>query len=287
MTAKLDWEGRVGAEWADKADALDRLLGPSGDAALAALGLRSGARVLDLGCGAGATSFALADAVGPQGAVWGVDVSSDLLARARDRQAARGAAGVHFVQADASRWQPDAPMDALYSRCGAMFFDDPGAAFAHLRAIMAPGAPLAIACWRAPRLNEWASLPIRLAGDLIAPAGPPTPGAPGPFAWADPDDFVPMLQGAGWRDVAATPFDHDAPIGVGDDPDPAMRAVAFACRIGPLASRLAGKPPEFRAAVKARLRSGFAPFVKDGAVRVAASAWIVTARAPEGVSPQA
>lgn len=277
MTTKLDWQGRVGAEWADKADALDRLLGPSGDAALAAMAPRAGMRVLDLGCGAGATSFALA-AAGAE--VWGVDVSADLLARARARQAARAdMAGVHFIEADASTWRPEAPLNGLYSRCGAMFFDDPDAAYGHLRSIMTPGAPLAIACWRSPKLNAWASLPMALAGDLVAPKGPSAPGAPGPFAWADRDAFAPMLARAGWRDVAAAPFDHTAPIGVGDDPDPVARAVRFATRIGPLASRLAGQPPELRDAVKARLRDGFAPLVKDGAVRVAASAWIVTARA--------
>lgn len=280
MTTKLDWEGRVGAEWADKADALDRLLGPSGDEALAAMAPAPGARVLDLGCGAGATSFALADAVGRGGEVWGVDVSADLLARARARQAARGDMDrVHFVQADASAWRPEAPLDGLYSRCGAMFFDAPQDAYAHLRAIMAPGAPLAIACWRSPKLNAWASLPMKLAGDLAAPAAPSAPGAPGPFAWADRDAFAPMLAAAGWRDVAAAPFDHDVPLGAGDDPDPVARAVLFACRIGPLASRLLGQPPALRAAVRARLAEGFAPLVQDGAVRVPASAWVVTARA--------
>ncbi|MFT7027496.1 MAG: SAM-dependent methyltransferase [Paracoccaceae bacterium] len=281
MTGKLDWEGRVGAEWADKADALDRLLGASGDAALAALAPAVGARVLDLGCGAGATSFALAGRVGPGGQVWGVDVSHDLLARAQDRQAARGDAAdpVRFVLADASTWRPDAPLDGLYSRFGAMFFDDPQAAFANLRACMAPGAPLAIACWRKPSLNQWASLPMRLAGDLVPPSAPSAPGEPGPFAWAETEAFLPMLTAAGWRGVRATAFDHDTPIGAGDDPDPVARAVLFACRIGPLASRVLALPRDGREAVKARLAAGFAPLVRDGAVRVPASAWIVEATA--------
>jgi SAM-dependent methyltransferase len=294
MTGKLEWEGRVGAEWADKADALDRLLGPSGDEALAALaaqGVGAGARALDLGCGAGATSFALAARVAPGGEVWGVDVSPDLLARARarqherqrerqrERQAEEGADAVRFVLADAAVWLAPAPMDALYSRCGAMFFDTPPAAWRHLHAQMAPGAPLAIACWRAPARNEWVSLPMRLADDLVAPAPPPAAGAPGPFAWADDAAVLALLRGAGWRDVRATAYDHRVPIGAGTDPDPIARAVLFACRIGPLASRIAALAPEARAAVRARLAAGFDAHLEDGAVRVPASAWIIEARA--------
>ncbi|SES65671.1 class I SAM-dependent methyltransferase [Oceanicella actignis] len=284
MTTIEDWKGRVGAEWADKADALDTLLGPSGEAAMRALGPLEGRRVLDLGCGAGATAFALARAAGPRGEVVGVDVSPPLLERARRRLAERpmpDAAPLRFVLADAARWRPDdgAPFDALYSRCGAMFFDDPPAAWAHLRSLTAPGAPLAIACWRGPELNLWASLPLRACADLLAPAPPPAPGAPGPFAWADPARVVPVLEGAGWREVAFTPFDHEVAPELGDDPDPAARAADFAMRIGPLASRLAGAPADLRAEAARRLRAAMAAHLREGAVRLPASAWIVTARA--------
>lgn len=88
-----------------------------------------------------------------------------------------------------------------------------------------------------------------------------------------------LLRGAGWRDVRATAYDHRVPIGAGTDPDPIARAVLFACRIGPLASRIAALAPEARAAVRARLAAGFDAHLEDGAVRVPASAWIIEARA--------
>lgn len=280
MTTKADWQGRVGAEWADKSDALDAFLGPSGDAAMAALGLRAGWRVLDLGCGAGTTSFQLAEAVGPGGAVVGVDVSPDLVAKAQGRLAAHPGAPVTFLLADAAVAPLPGPFDALYSRCGAMFFDDPVAAYIHLRAAMRPGAPLAIACWRPARLNQWATLPLKLAGDLLGEAAAPAPsGAPGPFAWAEPEIFAPILTGAGWREVAWAEVDGSFAPSAGDDPDPVRRAVAFTLRIGPMASRLRDAPADIRAAVAARLEEGFAPLVSGGAVRLNWAAWVITARA--------
>jgi SAM-dependent methyltransferase len=280
MATKQDWMGRVGAEWADKSGALDGFLGPSGDAAMTALGLRPGWRVLDLGCGAGTTSFQLAEAVGPDGEVVGVDVSPDLVAKAERRRVARPETPVKFLLADAAEAPLPGPFDALYSRCGAMFFDDPIPAYIHLRAVMKPGAPLAIACWRPAPLNQWAALPLKLARDLLGETTAPAPsGAPGPFAWAEPEIFEPILSGAGWREVAWAEVDGTFAPSAGDDPDPVRRAIAFTLRIGPLASRLRDAPPEMRAAIAARLEEGFAPLVSDGAVRLKWAAWVITARA--------
>jgi len=62
MSLKLDWAGSLGQMWASKVEAHDRLLGPIGDAGIAALGDIAGKRILDIGCGAGTTSIAMAKA---------------------------------------------------------------------------------------------------------------------------------------------------------------------------------------------------------------------------------
>lgn len=279
MANKEDWAGALGAEWARKAEATDRLLRPFGEAAMAALGPVAGLRVLDLGCGGGETTLALAEA-GAEAA--GVDVSPDLIALAeRRRAAATGpAATARFLVADAAEAVFDAPMQALFSRFGAMFFPDPAAAYAHIRGQMEPGAPLAIACWRTPRENEWASVPLMAAKPHLPPAPPADRTAPGPFAWSEPEEsFAPLLSGAGWRDVAWSPVDETVLLGEGRGGDPVEAATAYAMEFGPLASRLRAEPEETARRVEAAVREAMATRLSDGHVPAKAAGWVVTARA--------
>ncbi len=273
MTGLADWQGRVGAEWAARADAMEGLLGPVGRAGIDALGDVAGLRVLDLGCGAGDTALDLAE----RGAeVVGIDVSPDLIALARARSEA-----VEWRLEDAAAARFDPPLDAIHSRCGAMFFDDPVGAWGHLRGQLRPGGRLAVSCWRDASENGWVTVPLQAAGDLLPEdrrALPPAGGA-GPFGWAEESHVRDILGQAGWRDIALTPVDREAALGTGDDPDPVARAVAFTTRIGVLAARLRDLPPERRSEVKARLAEAFSPLLRDGAVRVPTAGWVVTAQA--------
>ena len=137
MTDASEWRGRVGEAWAEEWRRTDRSLAPVQAALLDTLVPRlcASAEVLDIGCGAGSTSLALADAR-PDARVTGLDLSEALVAAARERAAGRAG----FEVGDASTWtRPDARrFDALVSRHGVMFFDDPAAAFAHLADIAAP-----------------------------------------------------------------------------------------------------------------------------------------------------
>ncbi|HWO09062.1 MAG TPA: class I SAM-dependent methyltransferase, partial [Polyangiaceae bacterium] len=117
------WNGAAGERWAREHAELDRWLGVFGRAALDPLGVAPGERVLDVGCGAGDTVLELLARVGRSGAVVGIDPSHPLLERARARS--QGYSNVGFVQADASSAAFDTPFDAVFSRFGVMFFDDP------------------------------------------------------------------------------------------------------------------------------------------------------------------
>lgn len=277
MATREEWQGRVGKEWARKGDALDVLLAPAGRAGLAALAPQPGWRILDLGCGGGATTADLAEAVGPEGHVTGLDVSPDLAARARERLAGR--VNVDVIEADAETHDFTDCYDALFSRFGAMFFDDPPAGYANLHAALKPDAPVAIVAWREMARNQWAAVPMTFVAEVM-PAAPMMgqPG-PGPFAWADPGVFRPLLEGAGFRDVAQQKHDFAAEITDGDDADPVERAVSFMMRVGPLASRLRNASEAQQAEARAFLRRRLAKHVIDGAVRLEASAWMITARA--------
>lgn len=272
MADKLDWQGSVGKEWSKRMDGLNCLLGPVGDAGISALGDVAGKRLLDVGCGAGSTSRTLA-ALGAN--VTGVDVSKDLLALAKQD------GGADFLLADAASAPLGGPYEAVYSRCGAMFFDDATAGWAHIRGAAAPKAGLSIVCWCRGAENGWASIPLNAARPLLGedmPA-PAQIGVPGPFAWADPDYFAPILQSAGWKNLAWHAYEADAELTTGNDPDPLTRAVNFTLRIGPLARSLAGMAPEQRVQIGQVLRETYQYYLSGDAVRVPTKAWIITGHA--------
>ncbi|SOH93500.1 Methyltransferase domain-containing protein [Monaibacterium marinum] len=275
MVGMADWAGRVGREWADKADAMDGLIGPVGAVGIAAMGDVTGQRVLDLGCGAGDTSFMLADA---GAAVTGLDVSPDLLAVARELDTQ---SRVEWVLDDASTHSFATPFDALHSRCGAMFFEDPQAAWSHLHSQVKPDGKLVVTCWQPPELNGWVTVPLDAARPILGGALTQLPsiGGPGPFGWSAQDYVEPLLTGAGWRDVEWQAVDHPARISTGNDPDPVERAVLFMMRIGTLASNLRKVDDETRLRVADALRVALAPLVQDGFVQVPTAGWCITARA--------
>jgi SAM-dependent methyltransferase len=271
MVNKLDWQGRVGKEWAKRMDGLNCLLGPVGDQGITALGDVAQKRVLDVGCGAGSTSRALA----VRGAdVTGVDISEDLLALAKED------GGASYMLADASSAPLGGPYDAVYSRCGAMFFDDAVAGWTHIRNETVADGALSIVCWCAGKENGWASIPTQAARPILGgPPPPPPAGTPGPFAWADPDFFAPILKQAGWTNLAWRAVSAAAEITTGDDPDPIERAVQFTLRIGPLARRLEGVSPEKRAEIGQVLAAAYQDFLVGDAVCVPTKAWIITGNA--------
>src|SRR3546814_9436919 len=71
-----DWNGDSGERWVIHQSWLDRMLQAFGDAAIEAAKVRPGETVLDIGCGAGTTSFSLAEWAGVQGRVTGIDISA-------------------------------------------------------------------------------------------------------------------------------------------------------------------------------------------------------------------
>lgn len=275
MSTTADWAGDLGRRWAAEAEEQDRLLGAFQAAGLAALGPVAGLSVLDLGCGPGASSLALARA---GAAVTGLDVSADLLAVARARAAAAGFA-IPFVEADAGEAPPPGPFDAMFSRFGCMFFDAPERAWAGLRAGMAPGAPFVGVAWREVKANPWVLEPLKLVGDLLDPVERPPAGAPGPFGWADPALPRAWLEAAGWREVAFAEAEAEmvvAPVGAGA---PEVRAAEALMERGPLSARIRALDAGRSAEARARLEAGLRPFVREGAVRLGGAVWVATARA--------
>lgn len=274
MTDINDWQEKVGRAWAAMWPQTDRSFTGLTEQFLGTLAALPGHAILDVGCGAGELALALArqrhDA-----RIIGVDVSPELIEAAQARSGERGR--VEFRCADAALWQPPADFrpDLIVSRHGVMFFADPVGAFAHLRAISAPGARLAFTCFRAMEENEWAAgLSAMLQHGTTPP--PFAAGGPGPFAFADPDLISRILGEAGWSGLRIEPVDFAYIAGLG--PNPVDEAAGFFTRIGPAARAMAEAGEIERELLDHRLRHWLERHRKDSLIAFAAAAWRVTAR---------
>jgi SAM-dependent methyltransferase len=258
------------------------MLAVFGEAAIEAAAPATGERVLDVGCGAGATSLALAARVGAAGQVLGVDISEPLIDRAR--ALAPQDTPARFRVADASSAElPEGAFDILFSRFGVMFFDDPTGAFAHMRRALRPGGRVAFVCWRGPAENDWVRLPMGAIKDIVPPIAPPDPEAPGPFSFADQGRVARILTAAGFTDIAIAPFDASIPFGEGRTRDAAIDdAVKMAFEVGPLARALADQSDDIRARAWAAVRAAFAGLPGERSVMMGGAVWLVMARNPAG-----
>jgi SAM-dependent methyltransferase len=271
-----DWNGPSGERWAAEQEKFDVLTAPFGQAAMKAANVRSGEQVIDVGCGCGGSSIELARLVGASGSVLGVDVSQPMLEVARRRAKAAGLANLGFEQADASNARLPAEQDLLYSRFGVMFFADPELAFAHMRRSLAGGGRLAFVCWRSPKENPWAMVPVMAARKALGIDQPsPDPHAPGPFAFADDNRVRAILQGANFKDVVAEPFDAGMPGGRN-----AREAAEESVRLGPVARLAHEAGPDALPRILEAVEKALAPMAAaDGSITLPGRAWIVTAKA--------
>lgn len=179
-----EWSGRLGDVWSQEWQRTDRSfagVAAALDRAILAAAPERGA-VLDIGCGAGSTSIALATAR-PSLSVTGIDLSADLIAIAAARGA--GLPNLRFQVADAADPPPPILGGAhamAMSRHGVMFFADPVAGFAAIRALLVPGAPFVFSCFQSPARNPWASEVVEaVTGTPPEPAGDPPVRSPSPI----------------------------------------------------------------------------------------------------------
>jgi len=266
------WNVTAGPNWVASQEARDIELAPWGLKAMEALGPAPGARIIDVGCGCGATSLELARRVGPGGDVLGADISAPMLAVARRRAETEGLAQARFIQADAQTHAFE-PADGVFSRFGVMFFADPVAAFANLRRAMKPAGRLGFVCWRPMEMNAWVSVPMSAVARVLSEPPPPAPpGAPGPFAFADADRVRRILEDAGWREVEIVAHDMNTSWG---DLEASTRT---SLTIGPVASAVRLNP-RLADRMADAVRAALAPYDTPKGVLLDSSAWVVRAAA--------
>ncbi|MBE7247194.1 MAG: class I SAM-dependent methyltransferase [Actinomycetospora chiangmaiensis] len=274
------WNGEVGTRWARNQAVLDAVFAPLTEALFDGAGLKSGASVLDIGCGSGATTVEAARRVGTAGRVTGADISAPLLAVARTRVGgeAPGAAPITFVEADVEQAELGT-FDAALSRFGVMFFPDSPRAFANIRRMLRPGAQLTFLCWRALLKNLWVQVPREAVMPLLPELPPPpAPDTPGPFRFADADALAALLRGAGYGSVTCEPLDRDVVLGRGDtDAEAAAAAAHVALNLGPSSHLVREAEPDLRARAEAAVTEALRRHASGGAVRLRAACWLVQA----------
>lgn len=266
------WNGVAGRAWVDAQQALDRLFTPFEDLLVTAVTAASARAVLDVGCGTGATTLAVARRIHGNGRCVGVDISAPMLELARVRAEAEHLPA-QFIHADAERYAFEPTVfDAVISRFGVMFFERPVDAFANLRHAAQPDATLCLIAWRSAADNPFMTTAERAAAPLLPNLPPRKPDAPGQFAFADRDRVQTILQNSGWRAIELRPIDVDCTM-------PRTDLEQYVTRLGPLGLVLQDADETTRARIVETVLSAFDPYVHGHDVRFTAACWMIGARA--------
>ncbi len=265
------WNGPAGKLWASHCGRNEYRLEHVQRALMEFAAPEPGMDVLDIGCGCGLTTLALAEAVSP-GSVTGLDVSAPMLEAAR-AAALEAGLEVQFVETDASIHPFRPEFDLVFSRFGVMFFADPVAAFANIRSALKPGGRLAFACWRAQADNPWTDAPYQAALDLLPPQEKQDPHAPGQFSFADGGHMKNVLTRAGFAQIRIESC--DVPVNMGRNAD---EAAEEAMNRGALDRATADLDEPTRAKILARVREVMARYATPEGVSPPGSIWLVSAR---------
>ena len=264
------WNGAAGRAWVEAQQVLDRLFTPFEDLLVAAVRSASARSVLDVGCGTGSTTLAVARAIDADGRCLGIDLSEPMIALARAR-AARERIPAEFVCADAQvhAFEPGS-VDMILSRFGVMFFADPVQAFSNLRRAARQSAQLRCIVWRSGADNPFMTTAERAAAPLLPNMPPRRPDGPGQFAFADRDRVHAILHESGWTGIDIRPLDVACTLSEQD-------LFRYMTRLGPVGLMLQDADDDTRARVGESIRGAFDPYVHGDQVRFTAACWMVTA----------
>jgi SAM-dependent methyltransferase len=272
------WVSRTGQNWVNQQEALDHLFSNITATFLTAAKPLAGERALDLGCGTGETTLEIGKRIAPDGSAVGLDISSILLDRARQRAEITAIANVEFHEADAQvyNFAPNS-FDLLASRFGCMFFSDPVAAFANMRHGLRSGGRICLATWGPLTNNPWFTVSRDAAIARLGQPPPADPRAPGPFAFADREYALDILNDAGFVETNADEVTVDLVA-----PDAIEDAGRLAVIVG-AASRIVAAfnaTPEDVRAIAETVTAAFSSYQSANGVRVPAVINLFAARSP-------
>jgi ubiquinone/menaquinone biosynthesis C-methylase UbiE len=266
------WNGVAGRAWVDAQQLLDQMFKPLEELLVEAVAAASRGRVLDVGCGTGSTTLAVARRLGLKGHCIGIDISEPMIAAARARAEREGVAA-QFIRANAQvhAFEPES-VDMIISRFGVMFFDDPVQAFANLLRAASPDAALRLIVWRSAADNPFMTTAERAAASILPNLPARRPDGPGQFAFADRERVSVILEKSGWAEIDLRPVDVDCIL-------PEKELSRYLTRLGPVGMALQEADDSTRARVVETVRPAFDPYVHGTEARFTAACWMIGARA--------
>ena len=273
------WNGETGRNWVTHDALMEAMLQPLGESVMDTLAPQPGEHVLDIGCGCGHTSLSLAARVGAEGSVEGVDISAPMLAVASQLAAERNAehTSIQFLEADAQThtFEPER-YDAVFSRFGVMFFEDPVAAFANIRGALRKSGRLAFCCWQPRAVNPFMTVPAMAALELLPAPPEMPPRTPGPFAFEEAEYVMEVLTSAGFESVVVTPLKQPLTFGRGLSLTDIVERLV---QIGPIAQMVREASEDLQQPVRDKVIDAVAPFyTEDAGMTLDGQFWQVTAR---------
>jgi SAM-dependent methyltransferase len=271
------WNTVAGPRWVASPGFRERRNQESLALLLARLGLMGGESVLEIGCGTGALTAPVAEAIGEGGRLVAVDISEPMLGAARQRVVERGLRNVTLSHGDAQVFEFEpAAFDLATSRMGVMFFADPAAAFRNIKGALKPGGRLVFACWAPLAENRHWLISYDIALHHLGPPAPPPTHEPGPLAFGDPDYIRGFLAAAGFAEITV---DRAHPTIIGGSPEEEARQALL---MGPTARLIEEKNPaeETRQTIAREIEAAFAAEARSGPIRLSATIFLVAARRP-------
>lgn len=269
------WSGAGGDVWVNKQREMDIMLNPLGDRVIERLDLKSDSKIIDIGCGCGATTLEIAKKI-TQGEILGVDISEPMLDKATETAKEMSLSNISFevkdVQVDV---MPLNYFDIAFSRFGVMFFEDPFEAFKNIHSSLKEDGLLSFVCWQNASLNPWQSLSIQVIKEFLdLPA--PAPKSPGPFAFEDKTYLEEILRESGFKGLEILDNREDIIMFSG-------KSIREACEdyltINPVVTEmLKNSKPELTEEILEALVIKFSNFHQNDGLLFPSATWIVTAK---------
>ena len=263
------WDS-VAAGWAAWLEWTEENFAPLTNWLTTAAGWRSGARVLDVACGAGYPALAAAVRVAPDGHVTAVDLSAEMIAVASREASARGLRNVLFRQMETEHLDfSDASFDAVTNVYGLMFSADLTAALAEARRVLKPGGRLAIVVWDEYDKSPFFHVATNVARQFLGLAIPDA-SVPGPFRFALTGALEAAVRGAGFTNCRVDPLRMTFDCESVDEYVQVFRDVAWKKRLDTLTA-------DALAQFKRQVAVAAQPYEVGGRLQLPAASWCALA----------
>jgi SAM-dependent methyltransferase len=263
------WNSSMGTKWVNYQRELDTCFSAVNKRLFEYTKIKTGEKLLDIGCGTAGLTLEISNQVGSAGHVTAVDISRVLLDYAIERARKMDKENIDFILADAQNhiFEPGR-FDSVLSRFGVMFFNDPVAAFRNLADALQPGGRIIFACWAEIELNPWFQIPKLAAIRQLGQPAATDPRAPGPMAFSDREYVMDLLSEAGLKNI--TIHEEIVPLVNQGSLD---EVANLACNLGAatrIMKELEGSDEDFQV-IKSEVTEAFEKFSEGNEIRVPAT----------------